>query len=183
MAKKDKKTKGDTEVQPAQTETLPTEALPPTDDAPKAASKSIVDPKYRNKYKGEDAKDFVSHTIDKLCTVSSEADGKVTTAFSTDKLFDLAAINGGKTAKLDKLKTQAGGRGYGPRMRMTLANVIRASARKRHGIMGTDGTFLPVDDAFKAKHAKFMKEAPTHNPDGSKIKKEAPAAEPAAAAA
>lgn len=167
--------------QPAASEAAATENT----DAPVAevaneasTKKSIVDPKYRNRYKGEEAKDFVSKFIEEQCRVAS-TDGK-SSVFDTGKLFDLALLNGGKQAKVDKLKTQEGGRGYGPRMRMTLGNVIRASARKRHGVVALDGNFHEVDAAFKEKHAKFMKDQPTLNPDGSKIKKESASA-PAAA--
>lgn len=131
----------------------------------KAPSKSIVDPKYRNKYKGEDAKDWLSHFIDNQCRVKSE-DGK-SSLFDVERLFSLALANGSKSEDIAKSKTQSGTRGWVPRMRMTYGNSLRAAAKKRFGLYDLGGEFQNVDDGFKEK---FNLTSPTHSPDGTKIK-------------
>lgn len=164
MAKRPKKEEPEVNEAPEVAEESAVEAV-----AEKAPAKSIVDPKYRDKYKGEDAKDFVSKFIESQCVVKSE-DGKSST-FEVENLFKLATAHGYKEAKLAALRSQAGGRGYIPRMRMTLGNVLRAAARKRYGLTDLDGNFHEIDEDFKTKQAKLIPVSPTHNPDGSRIPK------------
>lgn len=137
---------------------------------------SIIDPKYRGVKKG---KDWLSATVEKACvepvtkqvektaedgTKSTETVTLKKTSFNLDKLFALAEEN-----KLDvaKYKADVDKPGAPGRLRMTIGNMLRSAARKRHGL-NIDGEFVEADKDFIGDSAK------THNPDGSKIKVEKP---------
>lgn len=139
--------------------------------------KSIIDPKYRDKYKPEN-RDWLALFIDEQCTVKQtkevavkDEEGNDTGETETvelkkstlvlDDLFALADQNGIDTAKYEE---QAGRPNAPGRLRMTLGNMLRARAMKRHGLFNIEGGWVAADDAF-------IGEAPlTENPDGTKIK-------------
>lgn len=150
--------------------------------------KSIIDPKYRDKYKGASdwLKEFVDGQVNVAVTkekTTTDEEGNKTvevvetsqTRIDMDKLFDLAAANGidarGRYGDQVERKNAPG------RLRMTIGNMLRAAARKRHGLYGVDGEWVEASSEFVAGHEK------TQNPDGSKIAKEKPAAEAAEAEA
>lgn len=146
---------------------------------------SIVDPKYRDKYKGE--KDWLAALIDSKCVVantkektSKHEDGSEfkeivtlkSTSINLDGLFALAEANG---LDVEKYKTQIGTHGAPGRLRMTIGNMLRSAAKKRHGLYTVDAdgekTWNAADEAFIGG-AEL-----THNKDGSKIAKAKPAEE------
>ena len=148
---------------------------------------SIIDPKYRNKYRdgGDWLSNFVDgevkETITKEKTVTAE-DGTKTvetvatnkTRISMDHLFALAEANSLDVAKYkaDADKPNAPGR-----LRMTIGNMLRAAAKKRHGLFNVAGEWNDAPAEFIGDSEK------THNPDGSKIAKAKAEAEPEAAEA
>jgi len=148
---------------------------------------SIVDPKYRDKYKTN--KDWLAALIDDNCVVAntkvkktknedgSETEETVTlksTSIDLDALFALAEANAIDVAKY---KTQIDTHGAPGRLRMTIGNMLRSAAKKRHGLYvldkAGDKSWVDADAAFIGDAEK------THNPDGSKIAKKKADAEPA----
>lgn len=165
--------------------------------APAEASKSIVDPKYR----GKKNDDFVTALITKHATAFKEkvtktkvegSDEEVETktqvpnGVDVEGLFKLAAVNNIDVAKF---REQTESHGFPGRFRMTVANMLRAAARNRHGIFepGEKAKDDPIWIAASTEWLEASKPAapkePTHNPDGSKIKKAKPVTEPAVAPA
>lgn len=132
---------------------------------------SIIAEKYRGVKK---EKDWAAREIENACTESVTKENKKTaedgtetsetvtlkkTVFNLDKLFALAEEN-----KIDvsKYKADVDKPGAPGRLRMTIGNMLRAAARKRHGL-NVDGEFKDADSEFIGDSVK------THNPDGSKI--------------
>lgn len=148
-----------------------------TDEAEK---KSIIDPKYAERYKTK-PKDWLGNFLDEQVTTAemkektikgedSEEDTKRMVAsgkrvLDLDKLFALCEQNSLDTAKM---KEQADRKNAPGRIRMTLGNSLRAAARKRHGLFDVDGNWTEADADFIGDSAK------THNADGTKIVVEKP---------
>jgi hypothetical protein len=147
---------------------------------------SIIDPKYRDKY-SKDNQDWLGTFIDSECTTQNtkevavkDEEGNPTGEKETvpakgstlhlDQLFDLAKQNGIDTAKYE---TQADRPNAPGRLRMTLGNMLRARAKKRHGLFNIEGEWVAAD-------SEFVGDSPaTENPDGTKIAKVTPEAEAA----
>lgn len=153
-------------------------------------AKSIIDPKYRNKYKNRAEwlsdllKEHASLTKEHPAVAAVGEEGKegykpakdartTVEGVDTTALFAIGAENG---FNLDKYKNQTDGHGFPGRFRMTVGNMLRAEAKKRHGIM-LGGTFVEAPaDWLEANKAPAE---PTHAQDGTKIAKAKPAiAEP-----
>lgn len=159
--------------------------------------KSIIDPKYRGKYKTQDwlGTLIATQTNDTkvlpatAATEATEQVGKigeegykpakpakpampertVSDGVGVDKLFELGAKNG---LNLDKFQTQKGGHGFEGRFRMTVRNMLQTVAKQRHGLVGLDGSFVSAPaDWLKLKSAPA--EA-THTEAGVKIAKAKP---------
>lgn len=162
-----------------------TEALP-------AKGKSIIDPKYRGKYKTPDwlgtfMAGQVTNTKTLPATPATEATeqvgeiGKegfkpakaakaaqpervVADGVDVEKVFALGRKNG---LNLDKFETQKDGHGFEGRFRMTVRNMLQTVAKQRHGLYNLGDTFVEAPADWLA-----LKSAPanaTHNQDGSKI--------------
>ena len=141
---------------------------------------SIIDPKYRAKYKT--AIDWCSAFIDGLVktpvtkekTTTAEDGTKTTETVTTketrvdlDALFSLAKANSIDVAKYEAQRDQKNAPG---RLRMTIGNMLRSAAKNRHGLYNIEGVWTDAPADFIGDGVK------THNPDGSKIKVEKPAA-------
>jgi hypothetical protein len=146
---------------------------------------SIIDPKYRNKYR--DGGDWLSQFVDsqvkepvtKEKVVTAEDGTKTTevvetkqTRINMDNLFALAEVN---SIDVDKYKPDADKPNAPGRLRMTIGNMLRAAAKKRHGLYNVHGEWNEADAEFIGDALK------TQNPDGSKVVVEKPEAEPAEA--
>lgn len=170
--------------------------------AEKAQGKSIINPKYRGKYKTPDwLGEFVAINASKTkvipaapATEATEQVGEigkpgfhpakaakeatpertVTDGVDIDALFKLGADNG---LDLTKFKTQVGGHGFEGRFRMTVRNMLQTVAKQRHGLIDASGEFVAAPEDWL--HLKGAPTNATHNPDGSKIAKPAPVAEAA----
>jgi hypothetical protein len=135
---------------------------------------SIINEKYKGKYKG--ASDWIGRLIEEKCTkiTKTKAKGdepaKETKELHIPSLFALAKANGLDKEKLDALKAQQDTPNAPGRIRMTIGNMLRAAAKRRHGLVDTDGTTLtpdadfvlpaePVEDLAGEKIAKAPKEA------------------------
>jgi hypothetical protein len=150
--------------------------------APAAENKSIIGEKYRGKYTG--AGDWLAGMIDgqvqtpefKDKTTKDEDGVETTRSVATGqkpvdlkKLFELAEANGidAEARYGDQIeRPNATGR-----LRMTIGNMLRARARKRHGLNDLEGNFVAADADFVGDHPK------TQHPDGSKIAVEQPVAD------
>lgn len=140
--------------------------------------KSIVNPKYRDKYKGE--KNWLAKFIDEQATKTRDvkvtkpnpenADEKITTTekrpdgVDTKALFTLADKNG---INYDNLKGHEDDHGFPGRARMTIGNGLRRVVKQRHGLFNTGGTFVTAPTDFLTQIEAGDK--PSHNQDGSKI--------------
>lgn len=138
-------------------------------------TKSIIDPKYRNKRDKDWLAEFIDGQVKdrvmKTVKVKDE-EGNVTgeeqvpsakTAVDLDKLFALCAKNHIDTTKMEEQRDRPNAPG---RIRMTLGNSLRAAAKRRHGLYDLEGNWVeaPADFIGDAE----LKE----NPDGSKIAKQ-----------
>lgn len=139
--------------------------------------KSIIDPKYRDKYSA-DARDFVGSVIDDSCTTAvtkdktvKDEDGNETTETVTlkrremdlDLLFTMAENN---AIDVSKYRDQADRKNAPGRLRMTLGNMLRARAKRRHGIYDASGEWHDAPEDFLDGAER------TEEKDGTKIKKE-----------
>lgn len=137
---------------------------------------SIIDPKYKGRpAKADWLTDFLnrhaSNAAHKTVKVPATEDTPAredlvaTGKFSTNlgKLFAIAEANGFPAT--EKYGDQVERKNAVGRLRMTIGNVLRATAKKRGGLYDADKNFVDADDAFMGGNA------PTHNPDGTKIPK------------
>lgn len=138
---------------------------------------SIIDEKYKGKYRG--ASDAIGELIEKRCTKMPEG------AKAGDKgelvlkdLFALGAANNLDKDKLANLKTQQNDKNGPGRIRMTIGNMLRAAARRRHGLYDIDGsTKVKFKDDFYADGKAPA--TPTETLDGEKIVAKGAADKPA----
>lgn len=170
-----------------------------TTDAPATAvakGKSIIDPKYRGKYKTPDwlaqlLLDNTSNTKVIPAKEARDAVGKigeeghkpaqvaapertVNDGVNTDKLFKLANENGLNTTKFE---AQKGSHGFEGRIRMTIRNMLQSVVKQRHGLV-LNGTFVPAPQDFLTKAGILEGAKPTYTPEGvkiAKVKADAPA--------
>lgn len=141
---------------------------------------SIIDPKYRER---KDP-DWIGHFVDGqvkapvMKTVDvKDAEGNVTgktevetkeTRIDLDRLFALAAVN---AINADKFKEQVDRKNAPGRIRMSVGNMLRAAARRRHGLYSIDGTW------HEAPAELIDGKAKSENPDGTRVIVAKPAAE------
>jgi hypothetical protein len=139
-------------------------------------TKSIIDPKY----KGKKADDWVTGFIDEHVRVPimravdlKDEEGNVVGSeevdtgksfVDLDKLFELATINALDASKFEAQRDRPNAPG---RIRMSVGNMLRAAAKRRHGLKGLDGKFVTAP-------GDFVGDAPLkENPDGTKIARKA----------
>lgn len=154
--------------------------------AENAKDGSIIDPKYRDRYRNRELGWFDHFMNDNVMVATSrtktvkDAEGNTTTeevpgkpAIDMDKLFELAGANGvdakGKYGDQIDAKNAAG------RLRMTVGNMLRARAKARHGLYNVAGEWVEADEAFLDGAER------TQERDGTKIPKAKPAKEAEAA--
>lgn len=147
-------------------------ATPAPAPAAEDGGKSIINPKYRDKYKDPDYKpDFVADMIDDAALTKDDK-GK-SQGLNQSLMLDLAAKNGVSEADLKNLRASVGTKNAGGRIKMTVANMLRARAKRRHSLMDLQGKVHKVPSDFVVGEK-------TENDDGSKIEKpKAPAPAPA----
>lgn len=105
-------------------------------------SENIVDPKYARKYRSSPP-DWVGEQITKFCVGE---DGKL----DVEALFTFAEVNG---CDVTKFKEQTDRPHATGRLRMTVGNMLRARARKRHALKN------PAGNRIKPT-AEFLESAP-----------------------
>lgn len=149
-------------------------------DITASTNKSIIDAKYRNKYKNR--KEWLSDLLKANASLSHEIPAKlavgeegkegykaatpartVVDGVDVDALFKIGAENG---LDLAKYEAQKGGHGFPGRFRMTVGNMLRSVAKQRHGIT-IGGEWQEAPEEWRKNVG--APEAPTHNKDGSKI--------------
>lgn len=169
----------------------------PAAAAAASEGKSIINPKYKDKYKDPATHDQLVKLLNQHATLTkdvkvtvTEGDEKVTktekraAGVNVDALFTIAKMNNIDVSAYEK---QRDGHGFPGRFRMTVANMLRSAMAKRHGLFMPDANGKPswvaADDDFKSRRS--APEKPTHNRDGTKIAppKAEKAKEPAAAEA
>lgn len=143
--------------------------------------KSIIDPKYRDgRYKLEN-QDWLGKLIAGKATLMTEkvtktpVEGKegefknVTTQVAdgvdVDAVFKLGRENG---LNLDKYDAQRGSHGFAGRIRMTVGNMLRAEAKRRHGLV-VDGKFVSAPAEWLEAKGVAKDAKPTHDQKGVKI--------------
>lgn len=151
--------------------------------------KSIIDPKYREKYKepdwlGQIIAEVSTKTKKKTIkkTVGEGDDAKeveetktVNDGIDVDQMFALAK---GNNLDVSKYESAERNHGFEGRMRMTIRNMLQAAVKRRHGLY-VGSKWREADAAWL--QAKNAPEAPTEKKDGTKIpkakapKEEAPA--------
>lgn len=100
---------------------------------------TIIDPKYKGKYKG--ASDWTGELINGQC-VNTDDKKK---GLNLKDLFAMADNNGIDTVEWRKQEGQKNAPG---RLRMTIGNQLRAIAKKRGGLFGADEKWHQADPAF-----------------------------------
>ena len=139
-----------------------------------AEGKSIVNPKYRDKYK---TPDWLAATIAKYATTTKtkkvtegEGDAKTTKEVTVpggvdvEALFALAKANG---LDVSKYESQRDAHGFAGRFRMTVRNMLQATVKARHGLFDPSGKWIKADESFLRD--KGAPEAPTHDQTGEKF--------------
>ena len=143
---------------------------------------SIIGDKYRGKYKG--ASDWVGEVIQANCTTQpmktvKDEDGNETEVakgkpvLNVDALIALSKENHIDTSKMEEQRDRKNAPG---RIRMTLGNMLRAAARKRHGLTVNGEWVTPTDEFLKS-----APDEPTETREGEKIVKAKPEADEKAA--
>lgn len=135
----------------------------------KASGKSIIDPKYRAKYKDPDwlAQQMTTHGSTFKEVTTGEGNAKTTkqvpTGVDVDKVFKLARENG---LDVDKYEAQRAGHGFAGRFRMTVRNMLQPIVKQRHGFWA-NGKFVEADPQFLKNTG--APSTPTHDQKGAKI--------------
>lgn len=133
---------------------------------------SIINDKYKGKYRG--ASDFVGELIAKFCTDTE------TKRFEPESLRAFAKANGIEDTEKYALRSPQDI----ARFRMTVGNMLRAKAKRRHVLIGNDGEQYPAPPEFVgALPEKFA--TPVEDLQGNSLvpKKEKPVKAEAAPAA
>jgi len=130
------------------------------------STKSIIGDKYKGMYRG--ASDWIGSTIEEKCLRVPEGakEGSTARDLHLPDLFRLARANKLNEEKIAKMESQQGERNAPGRIRMTIGNMLRAAAKRRHGLYDVDGASVLTPDA------EFMLGAPdkpTEDLDGNKI--------------
>lgn len=102
---------------------------------------NMMDEKYRGRYKG--GSDWIGKVINDQCVVTDD-EGK-NPKLDLDKLFALAEVNGLSVENHRATADQTNAPG---RLRMTIGNMLRGKAKKRHGLYAIDKTELVPDSDF-----------------------------------
>lgn len=123
---------------------------------------NMMNEKYRNKYKG--ASDWIGAFVGEQCT--SQTDDNQTPHLDLEKLFTLAEQNGIETGSY---RGQADNKNAPGRLRMTIGNMLRARAKRRHGLLDINGKEVTPP-------AEFELGEKTETLQGEKIKKDKPKA-------
>lgn len=159
-------------------------AAPSAKNPPKAAAapapaaseggKSIINSKYRDKYKEPDwlgkfilTEASLTKEVKKTVTDGEEkktVTEKVNGGVDIDRLFTLLTKNGLSTEKLAAAK---GSHGFEGRARMTARNMLQTVAKQRHGLFNVGGTFITAPKEFLV--AKGAPDVASHKQDGTKI--------------
>lgn len=126
---------------------------------------SIINEKYKGKYKG--ASDWIGELIKVQCV--DEDPQK--TGLSVDALFAMARNNNLNEVKLGELEGQKDQKNAPGRIRMTVGNMLRAAAKKRHGLYGVDGKWHKADQEFL--DANGVEGDPVEGKDGESLKPKA----------
>lgn len=137
---------------------------------------SIINDKYKGKYKG--ASDWIGRVIEAKATKVPEGakEGAKAELYLPD-LFKLARANKLDSDKINSLENQQSQKNAPGRIRMTIGNMLRAAAKRRHGLVDIDGTTLTPDADFE------LPEEPTEDLAGNKVETKAQAEKKAAKAA
>lgn len=138
-------------------------------DKPDTDKKSIIGGDYAKKYRERGA-DWIGELIDKQC-VAQDDKGKPTGLVIED-LFGLAEVNG---IDVTKYRTQVDRPNAVGRLRMTIGNMLRARAKRRHGLYATDQKWVKAPKEFL--ESIDAPEKPTEQKDGTKIVAPKPKAE------
>ena len=148
-----------------------------TETAP-TPQKSIINPKYREKYRA--GKDWLAELLTTLTATTKvtekktkDEDGNVTVEEVTktgnidvDALFALAAAN---NIDVSKYEAQRESHGFPGRFRMTVRNMLQASIKRRHGLFTAADAWLDAPTDWLA--SKGAPSDPTETPEGTKIAK------------
>ena len=135
------------------------------DTAEAAPSKSIIPGKYAAAYKERGA-DWLGEMIAHECNVTVEGTDKkkASTGLELNKLFDLGKANSVDTSKYHDQVDRPNAIG---RLRMTIGNMLRARAKRRHGMFNIAGKWHNAPaDWLKLVGAD---ENPSEKRDGTKI--------------
>lgn len=151
------------------TDTTATETTATETAGEAKATKSIINPKYKGKYKG--ASDFIGELIDSNCRSASE---KGQGELNPSLVIQLGRKNNLDAKKLDNLEAQIGQKNAPGRIRMTVGNMLRAAAKRRHGLLDLHGNEVAAPEGFEVSDK-------TENLDGSRIAKAPEASEASAA--
>ena len=130
-------------------------------------TKSIINSKYTGKYR--EASDWMGDFIRKNASAFEEVtvNGKTVeqeAGLDVDALFTLAENNGLDVASHKKRKKDPG---FVGNFRMSLGNMLRAVARKRHGLYDVENTFRKAPADWLSEQG--APEKATHTKDGEKI--------------
>ena len=131
---------------------------------------SIIDPKYAQRYRG--SKDFIGEFIDDQCReehteYTKSGKEKTVRHMSVNLMLDLAERNG---ANVGALRNQTDRPNAAGRIRMSVGNMLRARALKRHGLYNLDGDVVGAPREFLQQYEAPSQ--PTETMDGEKIKQE-----------
>lgn len=148
------------------------------EDQEATETKSIIDPKYAKMRGASDwigelleheALEITQEAVAAVPEVKNEKGEVVEKAkravaekrkWDIDAVFALAEANAIDTKKYDSMKAHPSGVG---RARMTISNMLRSAAKKRHGLYDTKGNWHETPEGFP------VNETITQNRDGSAI--------------
>jgi len=135
---------------------------------------SIIDPKYAKKYRG--STDFIGELITDQCQIEETTETKsgkekVVRHLDVDRMLELAVRNG---ANVDKLRAGKDSPNAPGRIRMSVGNMLRSRAIKRHGLYDLQGNVVDAPREFLQDNE--APDQPTETLDGEKIKAEKEAA-------
>lgn len=113
--------------------------------------------RYRDKYRGD--QDWLGNFINMNCRRVLE-EGKAA-QLCLDSLMNLAEVNAIDPKSVSYWRKQFNKPGAPGRIRMTIGNMLRARAKRRHGLFDLEDNWVRADDEFIGDARR------TEEPDGS----------------
>lgn len=129
---------------------------------------SIIDEKYKGKYKG--ASDWAGLQLEEQCYDAQEKGPAIP---NLNKMIKLAKANKMDKDKLAEMEARSGAANAIGNIRMAIGNMLRAAAKRRFGLYDLAGEWVKAPKDFLVDGDGQPLEKATEDHDGNKVDKPA----------